>query len=795
MVAEAITSRAEEVQGLAERVEASGGDTQEAKPAIEALVASVEPLDPEGAVAHLARAREAVDAALKARAEAVLASIQKASEHRFFKVGAGAQEVARWKQATQDLRGHLARNDAAKVLAGLAPAVEQVEAGIAAIVAERLVEIDAIRDAHGARRATPEEEHALYSQVAAAADRGRAAMEDLEAAAMLDQALKDASSKFVTDARNSINREMMSFEDRAAVEKLKGLLAAVDKARSNPAMAVTRTYEMLDGASALLTARAQALLKSADRQLEVARAIDLDASALQDFADRAHAALEEGKVTEAIEFADNVLKESARLQDAHVKDFIKRVMAEYESAPEGKAKGEAKRLLAESAAGLRTRDFEAAYDFARKALEGLVGEAREAGEAAINSLLEGVAALEGAGVDCSQFRDGIEEVRTAFDKTDAIRGRKRLQEVGALVKQRRAEYDRAAELVKRLETRVDRATAAKIDTGDLSARLQEAQRRLKDADFAGVTKEVQTAEAKSADLFGAKAKALITSAQAKVKHNRNLEIDIRSAEELLATAQKLLLGKDAEGALDAATRAIAEADGAKEVARQVRALGEQGTELLEKAAESGVSLSHEQEQQIFEAAKGRLKPGTKVQQLEALIQVVREQIGIGGPRLELSFAVGEPPVVNRTNNAVLDISNRGDAAASDIAVQFSGDASVRIIGAPPSVLEPGDRTDLELQVSSRRMGDIAVRVLLSYTDSLTGEAKRRTDRRWITFFDPTDTGGAEQFQRREEKCIICVGAIPPTERMKVCECHSTVHLHCASDIADCPKCGRPLKDS
>lgn len=795
MVGEAITARRQEMEALVERAEAAGADAGAAKAPIAALGDAYDALDAEGAVALLAKAKEAVDRAVKVKAEGLLNAIQKASEHRFFKTGAGAQEAAQWRQMREDMRAQLAKGDSERVLAGLGPAVEKLEAGIAAVVAERLVEIDAIRDAHGSRRTTTEAEHALYSQVADAADRGRATLEDLDAAGKLDQTLKDASSKFVTDARNNINREMMSFEDKAAVEKLKVLLAAVDKVRANPAAAVAKTYEMLDGASALLTARAQGLLKAADRQLEVARAIELDASALQDFADRAHAALQEGKVTDAIEFADNVLKESARLQEAHVTEFRKRVVAEYDAAPEGKAKGEAKRLLAESAAGLKMRDFEAAYDFARKGLESMVNEAKEAAEAAIQGLLTSVETLEGAGVDCTEFRDGIEEVRTAFDQADGIRGRKRLAEVTAVVKQRKSEWERASELIARMESRVERANAAKIEAGDLTQRLNEARRKLKDADFAGVKKDADASEAKSNDLFSAKTKALQSSAQAKVKHNKNLEIDSRAAEELLASSQKMLAAKDMEGALEAAIRAIAEADGAKEVTKQVRALGEQGTELLERAAEAGVTLSHEQEQVIFDAAKGRLKAGIKVQQLEALIQLVREQIGVGGPRLELSFAVGEPPVVNRTNNAVLEVANRGDATARDLAIQFSGDASVRIVGDPPSSLEPGDRSDLELQVLSRRMGDIAVRVLLIYKDDLTGETKRRTDRRWVTFFDPTDITAVEQFVRREEKCIVCVGAIPPSERLKVCECNSTLHLHCAAELKDCPKCGRPLTDS
>lgn len=795
MMGETIQARSQEAQALLDGVAASGADVTGAKGPMEALGKAVDSLDGQAAMQALGKVRDVVDAAVKAKAEGVLASVQKASDHRFFKAGQGAQEVAQWRQATGELRTQLGKGDYTRVLAGLAVAQAKVEAGIANVVAERLVEIDAIRDAHGARRTAPEWEAPLYEQVAQAADRGRATFADLEATDKLDQALRDFSSKFVTDTLNNINREMMTFEDKAAVERLRALKIAVDKARGSPASAVTKAYELLDGARALLTARAEGLLKEADKQLEVSRAIDLDASALQDFADRAHAAIQDGKVTEAIEFADNVLKESARLQEAHVRDFLKRVMAEFQSAPDGKAKLEAKRMLEESAAGLKSKDFEASYDFARKALDGLIGEAREAAEASIRALLEGVAQLEGEGVDCTAFRDGIEEVRTAFDAGDPTLGRKRLSEVSALLKHRREEWDKASNSLAKTQERLDRTTGAKIEVGDLPGRLDGARRKLRDGDFTGAKKDEDAVNVKLADLLGGKVKALISSGQAKVKHNKNLEIDGRAAEELLATAQKLFAAKDIEGAFDAAARAIQEADGAKEVTRQVRALGEQGTELLERAAEAGVTLSHEQEQVIFEAAKGRLKPGMKAAQVEELIQTIREQIGIGGPRIEVGFAVGEPPVVNRTNNAVMELANRGDAGANDLAIQFSGDASVRMMGKPPATLEPGDRSDLELQVMSRRMGEIAVRVLVTYKDAITAESKRRTDRRWLTFFDPTDTVALEQFVRREEKCMVCVGPIPPTERLKVCECQSTFHLHCAANLKDCPKCGRALAES
>jgi hypothetical protein len=795
MLGETIQARTQEAQALLDEVSQSGADVSGAKGAMDALHKAFDTLDTKAALQQLGKVRDVVDGAVKAKAEGVLSLVQKASDHRFFKSGPGALEVAKWRQETGELRGQLGKGDYTKVLAGLAAAQGQVESGIANVLAERLVEIDAIREAHGGRRKAPEWEGPLFEQVAQAADRGRATLADLEAADKLDQTLRDSSSKFVTDTLNNINREMMTFEDKAAVEKLRALKISVEKARSSPASAVTKAYELLDGARALLTARAEGLLKAADRQLEVSRAIDLDASALQDFADRAHAAIQEGKVTDAIEFADNVLKESARLQEAHVRDFLKRVMAEFQGAPDGKAKLEAKRMLEESASGLKSKDFEASYDFARKALEALIAEAREAAEASIRALLEGVAQLEAEGVDCSAFRDGIEEVRAAFDGGDASLGRKRLSEVAVQVKQRRGEWDKASAALAKTQERLDRATGAKIEVGDLPAKLDGARRKLRDGDFVGAKRDDEAVNAKLADLLAGKVKALISSGQAKVKHNKNLEIDGRSADELLATAQKLFAAKDWEGAFDAAARAIQEADGAKEVTRQMRALGEKGTELLERAAEAGVTLSHEQEQVIFEAAKGRLKPGMKAAHVEELIQAIREQIGIGGARIELNFAVGEPPVVNRTNNAVMELANRGDAGANELAVQFTGDASVRTMGKPPASLEPGDRSDIELQVMSRRMGDIAVRVLVTYKDAITGESKRRTDRRWLTFFDPTDTTAVEQFVRREERCLVCVGTIPPTERLKVCECQSTFHLHCAANLKDCPKCGRALADS
>jgi hypothetical protein len=264
---------------------------------------------------------------------------------------------------------------------------------------------------------------------------------------------------------------------------------------------------------------------------------------------------------------------------------------------------------------------------------------------------------------------------------------------------------------------------------------------------------------------------------------------------MLASALKLMAARDVEGAFDAAVRAISEADAAKEITKQLRVLGEQGTELLERAAEAGIALSPDQEQIIFDAAKGRLKHGMKVAALEGLIQSIREQVGAGGPRLDLNFTVSAPPVVNRTNNAVLEIRNLGDEPADEVAIAFSGEANVKLLGAQPGRLEPGDRQDIEIQVISRKMGNNPIRVLVTYKDPLGGAKRRRTDRRWVTFFDPTDTTNDPQFVRHIEKCLVCVGDIGTGEVIKVCECQSTFHLHCAAGVSDCPKCGRSLGDS
>ena len=795
MLMETSQARAAESEALLDQAEAAGVDASLARGHLDALKRAAQDGEAQGAVEASGKLKETLDGALKAKADQVALMVQKASEHRLMKAGTGAKEAASFRAQAGELRAQVSKGDWAKVLPTLASTLEKVEGSLANVVAERLVEIDSIRDAHGGKREAPAEESGLYDAVTAAADRGRATLADLDSADKLDQSLRDLSSKFVADSTNRIKREIMAFEDKAAVARLSAMLAAVEKVRGNAASAVARTYELLESAKGLMAARAEAMLKQADRQVELVRAVEADAAATQDFADRAHAAFAEGRVAEAIEFAESAVKEGQRLQEAQVLEVLKKVKTEFEAAPEGPAKVEAKRLIAEALQARQSRDVEAAYDFTRKAREALLEEAREKAEAEIGALLELVGALEAEGLDSAALRDAVEDVRQTFEAWDAITARKKLAEAGALIRKQHGDFQAVSGALVKMEEGLARTQAAKIDTGDLGAKLEAGRRLLKEGDYAGARKAADAVGVKLNELRGAKAKVLIASAQAKNKHNRNLEIDNPQADELVATALKLLAAKDTEGALDAATRAIAEADGAKEVAKQVRALGERGTELLERAAEAGVSLSPEQEKIIFDAAKGRLKAGMKPSALEELIESIGEQIGIGGPRLEFSFAVGEPPVVNRTNNAVLEIANRGDGAASDLAITFAGDASVKLLGRPPASIEPGERADLEIQVITRKMGDIGLRLLVTYKDALTGETKRRTERRWVTFFDPTDTAVADQFQRREEKCLVCVGAIPPTERLKVCECQSTFHLHCAAGLKECPKCGRSLADS
>lgn len=795
MLVETAEARAAEFEALVEQVEAAGVEGAPTRVHLDAFRQNAAEGNAQAAVEAAGKLKASLDGAVKSKVEQVGLMVQKAADHRLLKAGAALQQATAFKAQAGELRALLAKGDLAKVLPALSSTVERVEGGLAIVVAERLVEIDSIRDAHGARRKAPDEEGALYAAVTEAADRGRATLADLESADKLDQALRDYCSKFVQESTNRVKREVMAFEDKAAVARLTALLAAVEKVRGNPASAVARTYELLDGAKDLMAARAETMLKAADRQVERVRAVEADTTATQDFADRAHAALAEGQVAEAIEFAESAVKEGQRLEEAQVIEALKKVKAEFEAAPEGKAKVEAKRLLSESLQARQNRDWEAAYDFARRARESMLAEARAKAEAEIASLLELVAALEAQGLEGDPLREAIEDVRQTFEAWDAITARRKLAEAGVLIRGRHGEFQAASEAMARVEAGLDSAQASKIDPGDLGAKLDGARRLLKDGDFAGAKKAAGALEARLEELRSVKAKALVASAQAKNKHNRNLDIENPLADELVATAQRLLAAKDSQGALDAAARAIVEADGAKEVSKQVRALGERGTELLERAAEAGISLSAEQEKIIFEAAKGRLRAGMKASALEELIQSISEQIGVGGPRLEFSFAVSEPPVVNRTNNVVLEIANRGDAAAKELTIGFAGDASVKVLGKPASAIEAGERTDIELQVITRKMGDIALRLLVTYKDEISGQVKRRTERRWVTFFDPTDTARAEQFVRREEKCLVCVGVIPTSERAKVCECQSTFHLHCAAGLKECPKCGRGLADS
>ena len=404
-------------------------------------------------------------------------------------------------------------------------------------------------------------------------------------------------------------------------------------------------------------------------------------------------------------------------------------------------------------------------------------------------------ALEAAGVEADDLRDALAAAEADFGAWEPQAARERIEAARKDAAARASALAAVSAAAERLAARIERAVGEKVDAAKAEKRLEAARERMRAGDFEAAGKEAEAGAAELDKLMAAKVKALLTAAQAKVKHNRNLEIQSKAAEELLASAQKLVHEKDIEGAFDAVTRAIVEADQAKEAAKQVRRLGEQGTELLERAAEASVAVSDEQEQIIFDAAKGRLKPDFTVAQLEAFIEAVREQVGAGGPRLDIAMAFGEPPVVNRTNNAVLEVRNLGDGAAGEVDVAFSGELSVRSRGGAIGDVGPGERRSVEIQFISRRMGKIPVRMLVTYKDALTGAPKRRTERRWMTLFDPNDTQDADQFVRRDEKCLVCVGTIPPAEPMKACECQSTFHIHCAAGVKECPKCGRSLDES
>lgn len=794
-LAERVGARGQELKALLGGFEGAGLDVAAAGEALSKFEEAAAALDAKAAADAEAAVRKAAEAALESEVQAVVNGLQRAGEQRYFRKGAGSKAYQKWRSQAADLRGVLKDGDFAKALGEVTGLKQAVEAGLSELLSEKLVEIDALREVHLPRRESTEEESALYGAVVEAADRGRATLEDLEKAEKLDQVLRDWSSKFVTDAKSRVSREMMLFEDKEAVEQLKTRLVAVDRARASPAGALQAAYELMDAAANLFRARAERLVEEARKAVEATRAVEADHAAVQDFLDRADLALLESEVSEAIEFAESALKEAARLQEAQVLEVLKHAKHEYEAAPDGPVKDEAKRYLQESLQARQTKEFEAAYDFARKSREVLLAQAREAAGAAIAEVEAAASALEAEGVDAGDLREALSAVAADFDAWEPAGADKRLKEALAHARGRATALAAARQAADRLAARVERARGEKVDTAKAEKRLETARGRMKAGDFGAASKEAAAGSADLDKVMLAKLKALVTSAKAKVKHNRNLEIPSAAAEELLASAEKLLKEEDIEGAFDAATRAVEEAEQAKDAARKVRQLGEQGTELLEKAAESGVEVSGEQEQVIYDAAKGKLRPDFTVAQLEAFIEAVRGQVGVGAARLALSVSLGEPPVVNRTNNAVLEVENLGEEAAEEVDVSFSGELTVRSRGGALGSVAPGESKSVELQFLSRKMGKIPLRVLVAYKDPLTGNVKRRTERRWVTLFDPNDTQETEQFYRRAEKCLVCVGDIPPAESMKVCECQSTFHVHCAAGVKDCPKCGRSLDEA
>ena len=326
-LAERVGARAQELRALVEDFEAAGLDVEAGRAALEAFNRAAEALDALAAAEAERTVRAAARKALEGEAAKVVKGLQRAGEQRFFRSGAGAKGYQLWRSQAADLRGQLQGKDYGKALSSVVGLRDAVEKGLSELLAEKLVEVDAIREAHLPRREATDEERGLYGAAVEAADRGRATLEELDQAERLVNLLRDWSSKFVTDTKNRISRQMMLFEDKAAVEQLKARLAAVDRARGSPAAALQAAYELSDAATELFRARAEGLVAGARSAVEATRAVDADASPVQDFLDRAEAAVEEGQMAEAVDFAESALKEAARLQEARVLDVLKRAKA------------------------------------------------------------------------------------------------------------------------------------------------------------------------------------------------------------------------------------------------------------------------------------------------------------------------------------------------------------------------------------------------------------------------------------------------------------------------------------
>ncbi|MFQ5909944.1 MAG: hypothetical protein ACE5IJ_04390, partial [Thermoplasmata archaeon] len=325
-------------------------------------------------------------------------------------------------------------------------------------------------------------------------------------------------------------------------------------------------------------------------------------------------------------------------------------------------------------------------------------------------------------------------------------------------------------------------------------KIGEAKALIKTRDFESARGLVESAQVEIDDSLSQITTQVIENSESAVQYAKKIGADVTESENLIQSSREALEQGSFQDALDLAEEAVGKVESTRKLEKDFIDLTYKADTIIGSAKRFGIDIK--------EAEKLLLKAlDMKNENLKEAIESAQKSLNLANGAID-GFAPSVTAEIDARKanldewmDAALTLRNNGKTLASNVTIEMLGDAETEALETVESIRAGGSESiPFRLRMTASGTVPLAIKVI---SHRIFDDAEYVQES--IAQIEVIETPGKKKKEdiikmvaEKEAKCGVCRGTIKKGFPMIVCPCGREFHDTCAGRVEKCPECGTSL---
>jgi hypothetical protein len=341
---------------------------------------------------------------------------------------------------------------------------------------------------------------------------------------------------------------------------------------------------------------------------------------------------------------------------------------------------------------------------------------------------------------------------------------------------------------------VDLAEELGLESSLPRHKLGESKALVKNRDFENAKNLIDSAREDIEGMLSDVATQLIENSESALKYAKKMGADVSENEGMITSAKEALGDGRFQDAFDLAEESVKRVESSRKLEKEFIDLTYKADSIIGSAKRFGIDIK-DAEKLLLEALDAKsVNMEEAIDHAQRSLDLAKEAIDGFAPAMTAEIDI-EKANLDEWMDAILTLRNDGRTLANNVSVQMLGDAETEGLE-PVESIRAGGSEEVKFRIRMTAPGTVPLAIkVISHRVFDDAEYVEES----IAQIEVADTAGKEKkadiikmVAEKDTKCAICRGSIKKGFPMVVCPCGEEFHDTCAGRVEECPSCETSL---